>query len=115
MKANIPYQMSANQRKAMNAEINKQIGENLEKLETNIMAIFLWEMHEQPTKYGKKRLRRSYNRFYPILKELADHYSMGEDDYAFLCKHKLADIGVDIDQWAAETKDKASLFNTNGI
>ena len=84
-------------KKAINDEVNRQISEGVEKLSQNITATVLWQLHEQ-LGFGKKRLLRFHKKFAPALKELQDFYQMhSQEETDFLVRHKLKEIGVDID------------------
>jgi len=91
---------TAAETKAMNIEINRQILEADAKYSTDVDAMILWVLHSC-FGFGKKRLRRFYDEFSAEHQRLRDYYEM-QDDGAWLCKHKLKDIGVDVDKWNNE-------------
>ena len=96
MKA-IVNKMTVNQKRAMEIEIRKQIGENLNAMQADLISIVLWQLRKQ-LGFGKKRLLRFYHEFAPSLKALAEYYDMPESDQSFICKHHLKAIGVDVDK-----------------
>ena len=91
---------TAAETKAMNIEINRQILEADAKYSTDVDAMILWVLHSR-FGFGKKRLRRFYDAFSEEHQRLRDYYEM-PDDCAWLCKRKLKDIGVDVEQWNQE-------------
>src|SRR5574344_211392 len=91
---------TAAETKAMNIEINRQILEADAKYSTDVDAMILWVLHSC-FGFGKKRLRRFYDEFSAEHQRLREYYEM-PDDSAWLCKHKLKDIGVDVDEWNNE-------------
>lgn len=96
MKA-IVNRLTVNQKRAMEIEIRKQIGENLNAMQADLISIVLWQLHKQ-LRFGKKRLLRFYKEFAPSLKELAEYYDLPDRDQSFICKHHLKAIGVDVDK-----------------
>ena len=91
---------TAAETKAMNIEINRQILEADTKYSTDVDAMILWVLHSC-FGFGKKRLKRFYDEFSAEHQRLREYYEM-PDDGAWLCKHKLKDIGVDVDKWNDE-------------
>jgi hypothetical protein len=99
-----PYgvEFTAQERKAMNLEINRQIAERDEKYKEDIDAMILYVLMAH---YGwkKKRLRKFWNAFVEEHKALREFYQMNEDgDAEWLSHRMLKDIGVDIHQWYEE-------------
>ena len=98
MKALQRFKPSKAEQKALDREINQQLAQNVEGLKNNIIALFLWQLHEQ-LGFGKNRLLQFYNGFKPAIDELQQYYDLytGEDtDY--MCKQKLKDLGIDVEQ-----------------
>ena len=91
--------LTSSEKKAIDIEISKQLSEILRKNDIEISAMVLWVLHEQ-FNFGPERLKRFYDNFDPLLKELADRYDMGEEDHYWLCLHKLKEYGVDVEEWA---------------
>lgn len=99
-----PYgvEFTAAERKAMNAEINRQIAEKDEQYKEDLDAMVLYVLMAH---YGwrKKRLRRFWNAFIAEHKALMEWYQLDEPgDNEWLAHHKLKEIGVDIHQWYKE-------------
>lgn len=105
MKARKRINLSANQSRIIEEEIDRQIAQNMDKLSKNILSIVLWELHEVEG-FGKKRLLRFHENFVPALKELQEFYDMKTDaETEWLCKKKLKEIGVDVEELS-------DVFNT---
>lgn len=84
---------SAKEQKAIDAEILR--------LEMN--SVILWVLHER-FGFGKKRLRRFFESYAAELDALEKRYEMGNEDMAWLCRHKLERYGIDIAEWNKEGK-----------
>lgn len=93
--------LSANERKAMNMEIQRQLAEYTEKHRLEMDAMILWVLHAQ-FGWGPTRLRRFYDQFGKELDALLERYEMGEEDRAWLCTYMLKRNGVDIEKWDRE-------------
>lgn len=89
------------ERKAMDKEIRRQIIEMDRKHSDDLDAMVLYTLHVK-FGFGKKRLREFYDAMSEEHNNLIKHYEM-PDDFSWLCKRKLKDIGVDIEQWNDET------------
>ncbi len=95
-------EFTAQERKAMNLEINRQIAEKDEKYKEDIDAMILYVLMVH---YGwkKKRLRKFWKAFIAEHKALREFYQMNEDgDSEWLAHRMLKEIGVDIHQWYEE-------------
>lgn len=97
-------QLTAVECKAMNIEINKQIAENERKHMMEVDALVLWVLKEQ-LGFGPVRLKRFYMGFAPAVNALLERYEMGVDDLPWLTTKKLADEGIDLEQWYAEARN----------
>lgn len=91
------YGLSRKQEKAMQAEVMRQLNENMS---SDLEATFLWALHEE-FGFGSERLRRFYNAVVNHRQQLVDHYEMS-DDPEFILIRKLLEIGVDLKQWDKE-------------
>lgn len=49
--------------------------------------------------FGKDRLFRAWQLMYQRAQELREYYSMEQTDEGWLCRKKLLDIGVDVEEW----------------
>ena len=93
---------TANERKAMNIEINKQIVKRDAEYQADLDALVLYVL---ASKYGwrKKRLRQFWDNFVNEHKALREHYCMeNSGDSEWLAHHELKKIGVDVHQWYKE-------------
>lgn len=95
--------LTAAEKKAMDIEINRQIVEADRQYTDNIDAMVLYTLHVH-LGFGKKRLRRFYEAFSAEHDRLVQYYEM-PDDYTWLCKEKLKEIGVDVEAWNREWRD----------
>jgi len=108
MKARRPV-MSKKQQKAMDEEIIRQLLERDEGYDIDSIASFLWAVRVCEPKYGAKRLRRLFDTWWNERMRLREYYQMGANDDGFICRHKLKDIGVDVEAWyrSAGTEPRA--------
>lgn len=97
---------TANEQKAANIEIGRQLAEYTRKHRAEVDAAFLWAVHEE-FGYGKKNLKRLYKRFSARINTLITHYELGDLDKAWICQHLLKEYGIDLEEWAKEEKDNA--------
>ena len=95
--------MTANERKAMDIEIRKQLAEYTEKNMIELDSVILWVIHEQ-LGLGPKRLKKFYDGFKVAINELIERYDMENSDLIWLCTHKLKEYGVDVEEWHKEDK-----------
>lgn len=89
--------LTANERKAMNMEIQRQIDAYNQNNVDEIDAMILWHLHEE-FGFGKKRLLRFYETFGSKMKELSDQYLMEESKMPQLYQYKLKEYGIDVKQ-----------------
>ncbi len=89
------------EKKAMGAEIQRQLAEHTQKHEAEFDAMILWELHIQ-LGWGEKRLRKFFDAFGDAVDALVKRYELDSSDDVWLCTHKLKEIGVDIERWEAE-------------
>jgi len=101
MKARLPYKMTAEQKKAMNEEINRQIIENDTKFSIDHDATVLYTLYVT-FGFGPKRLRRFWDACLKNIIELREYYQFGPEDDGWICRRKLKDIGVDVEAWYKE-------------
>lgn len=95
--------LTAAEKKAMNMEINRQIAEADRRYTDDIDAMVLYTLRVH-LGFGAKRLRRFYEAFSAEHDRLIQHYEM-PDDFVWLCKEKLKEIGVDVEAWNRERRD----------
>lgn len=100
----IDLKFNAAERKAMDAEIRKQLAEYDAQHTLELESMILWYLHAE-FGFGKKRLRRFYEGFTPMMKDLVRAYGMADKDRPQICMEKLKEIGVDINEWHDEKED----------
>jgi hypothetical protein len=95
--------MTAAERRAADIEIRKQLAEYDRKHTIEIDALVLWILRTE-FGFGKKRLRRFYERFGADIHALLDRYVMEQDEAIWLCTFKLEESGIPIKEWHEELK-----------
>ena len=99
-------QLSKAEEKALDIEVRKAIAENGEKYYADLDAALLYYLHIKYG-FGLKRLREFWEGFSIVRKETTEHYLLeSNDDVNWLCKQRLKEIGVDVEQWLAEDEKK---------
>ena len=104
MKSRRRWVPNSKQREIMNHEINKYVIEVNDQYQKDFDAMIVWYVHVH-LGFGKKRLRRFYDGFRKEYERLIEHYQM-QGDTGWLCRYKLKEIGVDIDEWVKEGKNE---------
>ena len=99
--------LSKAEQKALDIEMRKSAVKENMKYNTDFDASFLYCLHIK-THWGKKRLREFWEDFSKVRKELQEWYMLDDtyDDVNWVCRQKLKDIGVDVEQWLAEEEEK---------
>lgn len=90
--------LSSSEQKALEKEIQRQLGEYDQKNTKEIDAIVLWILHEE-FGFGISRLKRFHDILTQRLKELSEYYEMDEKDQSLLCSVKLKSYGIDLENW----------------
>lgn len=91
------------EKKAMEMEINRQLVEADRRYTDDIDAMVLYTLHVH-LGFGVKRLRKFYDALSVEHNRLIKYYQM-PDDYTWLCKKMLRDIGVDVEMWNKERRE----------
>lgn len=95
-------QLSSNQRRAMDEEIKRQLAEYDKANTLEIDSMVLWVLYSE-FGFGKKRLRKFFDKFSEELDALVKRYEMNDTDTSWLCTRKLKDeAGIDISEWSME-------------
>ena len=94
-------QLNKNEQRALDQEINRQIIENDRRFDMDKESSILWALHTQ-FGFGPKRLKKAWELFYTETVKLREYYQMGPEDAAWLARHKLKEIGCDIEEWYKE-------------
>ena len=97
----IGAKLTADEKKALDMEVRRQLAEYTRKHELEIEALVIWQLR-QVTGWGETRLKRFYDQFDITLDKLIEHYEVGSDDAQWLCTKKLKDEGIDIEAWRRE-------------
>lgn len=86
------------ERRVLNRQVDLQTAKNVRDLGKNLLAVYLWQLHEHEG-YGKKRLLRAAKKFGRLIKELAEFYDFKDgEDMEFLYKYRLkTECGIDVD------------------
>ena len=84
--------LTANERKALNMEIQRQLAHKLDEVDATV----LWVLHEE-FGFGEKRLQRFYSRFFQEMNKLVS--SSENPDMKAVCSEKLLKYGIDISDW----------------
>lgn len=92
---------TAQEQKAMEMEINRQIAEATKKQEQDIVTLVLYVLHTH-LGFGKKRLHRFFCAFDSEFEQLLAHYEMPDGDNVWLADRMLQRIGVDVSKWRQE-------------
>jgi hypothetical protein len=95
--------LTADEKKAMNMEIQRQTAEYDEKHILEIDALILWNLH-QVFGFGPKRLKRFYDALAPSTEALVKRYEMEDSDSIWLCTHLLKRYGIDVKEWDKERR-----------
>ena len=94
-------QLNKAEQKAMDQEIRRQIVDNDRRFDMDKESSILWALHTQ-FGFGPKRLKKAWELFYTETVKLREYYQMGPEDAAWLARHKLKEIGCDIEEWYKE-------------
>lgn len=97
--------LTADEKKAVRMEIQRELVEYNKKNNQELDALILWHLHEE-FGFGKKRLRRFYESFFPALKALAERYELDDSDRVWICSYRLKEYGIDLDEWYEEVVKK---------
>lgn len=97
----IKVKLTSKEKKAMDAEILRQLAEHTRKYQVEIESIFLRHQRSKHG-FGAKRLRRDFDDFGNELDELIKRLEMGQEDKAWLATYTLKEEGFDIEQWHRE-------------
>ena len=94
-------QLNKAEQKAMDQEIRRQIVENDRRFDMDKESSILWALHTQ-FGFGPKRLKKAWEMLYTETVKLREYYQMGPEDAAWLARHKLKEMGCDIEAWYQE-------------
>lgn len=95
--------LTADEKKAMDIEIKRQLAEFDRKHEIEIDALILWTLHND-FGFGEKRLKKFFDIFGESINELIKHYEFEDSEKIWICTKKLKDYGVDLEEWEEERR-----------
>lgn len=110
MKAKPREKLTANQQKALNEEVDRQLQKQAETHGTNIDATVLLTLHLHYG-FGKEQLREFWERYNDTEKELAEYYRQtpltleGIREKEYYAVYELKGIGVDVEAWRKLKKE----------
>lgn len=93
--------LTKNEHRALEIETRKMIVENERLYRLDMDAAYLYFLHIE-CGHGKKRLRRDWERFRALIDEVIAHYLVEDEEAPCVCRIKLRDIGVDVEEWYKE-------------
>lgn len=102
MKARLPIKLSSKQSKAMDDEIRKQCAVIEQKYERDIELMILYTMHIT-LGFGKVRLKRFYDSYRKLFKEMSDKYEFEPDEVMWLIDRNFKESGIDAKSWVDGT------------
>lgn len=92
--------LTKKQQQARDEAIKKQILELDRQYTIDCYAAILWTLHVHEG-WGKKKLRQIHDAMREEHKRMDQHYQM-PNEYIWLCKHFLKEMGVDVEAWNEE-------------
>ena len=99
------FKLTRPQQKAMNKEIRARVLTIDDAYYLDMDAAVLWVLRVG-FGFGKKRLRRFFEKFVETHAELRKHYSLDDDDNGiWICRQQLKEYGVDVEAWEKEFED----------
>lgn len=97
-------ELTAQEKKALDIEIERQLAEFDKNHTKEIDALILLALHEA-FGFGEKRLRRFYDIFDNSVNSLVKRYELEDSDKIWISKQKLKDYGIDLDIWERERRE----------
>lgn len=97
-------EFTADEQKAIDIEVNKQIVAVSDELVSNLDAMVLYTLMVTEG-WKQKRLRKFWDAVREEYQKLITQYE-APDSYVWLAKYKLKENGVDVDAWNAELNVK---------
>ena len=94
---------TANEKRAIDLEIQRQLKEYDKKHKVEIDALILWQLHKI-FGFGPKRLKKFYTAFGEDMRALIKRYDLEDSDDIWLSTRKLKEYGIDLEQWEKESK-----------
>lgn len=91
-------ELSENEKKAMDIEINRQIIEADREYQLDLNTLVLYTLYAH-FGFGKKRLREFFLSMKQEHDDLINHYELEEEEFPWIARKKLLDAGVDVEKW----------------
>lgn len=97
-------ELTADEKKAMDIEIERQFHEFDKKRAIEISSAVLLVLHNE-FGFGEKRLKKFYLTFNSEIDEYIKRYELGDTnaELRWLCTYKLKELGIDITEWEKES------------
>ena len=103
MKARIPYELTASQKKAIREEIHRQVVEMDAEYTMDVDAMVLWSIYIHFDNITAEELKSFWNTFVQEHKRLRERYELSEEDNGWLYSHMLKEeLGIDLEEWYKE-------------
>lgn len=99
------YKLSAKDKRILDREMKRYAADYFDNMMTDIIATVLYTLYLY-SGWKKKKLKDFYDQFDKLNQELLDYYRMDGKDSAWLCKEKLKDLDINLDEWIEESKRK---------
>lgn len=96
MKARITASLNEMAQTAFDDEVSRQLEERSKEWYENLDSIILYTLHNE-FGFGKDRLLKFFRSLINTNEELISYYHLKDAD--FICKKKLKEIGVDVEEW----------------
>jgi len=97
----IGVKFSKKEQEAIDREIHRQLLYAHRQSEIDDDCSLLWMLHEQ-FGFGYDRLKKAWELLYQANKEWEEHYELNPGDGTWVCRVKLKEYGVDVEQWYKE-------------
>lgn len=89
------------EQEAIDQEICRQLKEASRQDEIDRESCILWMLHVH-FGFGPRRLRKAWELFYQQNHELTKRYDLPTDDGPWICRQKLLDYGINLEEWFKE-------------
>lgn len=96
-------EFTAAEKKAINLELARQSAEYDRKHARELLALILWELHNNPRfAFGKERLKTFADGLGNGIQALLERYELEDGDAVWLATKQLKEYGVDLEEWEKE-------------
>lgn len=94
-------EFTADEQKAIDIEVSKQLVEATDRLMNDLDAMVLYTLMVSEG-WKRKKLRSFWEAVHKERDNLVKHYECTNDDYVWLARYKLKEIDVNVDEWNSE-------------